>query len=87
MLRRLLKQSYEAIEREKQLKESEQLYLKLKEVLAHQPGPTIREDLNRALMSNKSKEEKLKVRPLFFALLKIVIILILLLTLSINDYF
>ncbi|XP_044264662.1 cilia- and flagella-associated protein 58-like [Tribolium madens] len=58
--KRLIKQSSEAIERERQLKEAEKLYLSLKQVLAKQPGPGIREELTKTQKALKSRGDQLK---------------------------
>ncbi|XP_068899538.1 cilia- and flagella-associated protein 58-like isoform X1 [Tenebrio molitor] len=58
--KRLIKQSSEAIERERQLKEAEKLYLSLKQVLAKQPGPGLREELTKTQQALKNRGDQLK---------------------------
>lgn len=58
--KRLLHQSSEAVERERQLKEVQRLYLNLKQVLAQQPGPSIKEELNSTKKALRSRGNKLK---------------------------
>ena len=56
--RRLLRQSAQAIARERQLKEAEVLYLNLRQVVSKQPGPEVHAQLGktqRALTNNINK--------------------------------
>jgi hypothetical protein len=64
--KRLIKQSSEAIERERQLKEAEKLYLSLKQVLAKQPGPGLREELTKTQQALKNRGDQLKVFVFLF---------------------
>lgn len=59
--RRLLQQGSEAIERERQLKEAERLYLNLRQVLSKQPGPGLQEELSKTQRALKLRGDKLKV--------------------------
>lgn len=61
LYRRLLQQGSEAVERERQLKEAERLYLNLRQVLAKQPGPEIQSELSKTQRALKNKGDKLKV--------------------------
>lgn len=56
-----MQQGSEAIERERQLKQSERLYLNLRQVLSKQPGPEIQAELSKTQKALKSKGDKLKV--------------------------
>lgn len=60
--RRLLRQSSEAIERERQLKEAERLYLSLRQVVARQPGPELQDQLHKTQKALKVNTTKMKVR-------------------------
>lgn len=59
--RRLLKQSSEAVEREKQLKEIERLYLNLRQVVSKQPGAEIQSELIKTQRALVVKKNKMKV--------------------------
>ncbi|ERL90076.1 hypothetical protein D910_07431, partial [Dendroctonus ponderosae] len=59
--KRLLRQASEAVERERQLKEAERLYLNLRQVLAKQPGPGIQDELVKTQRALKQRGDKLKV--------------------------
>lgn len=61
-LRRLLKQTSEAVEREKQLKEVERLYLNLRQVVAKQPGAEIQSELIKTQRALVVRKNKMKVR-------------------------
>ncbi|XP_066139447.1 cilia- and flagella-associated protein 58-like [Euwallacea fornicatus] len=58
--KRLLNQASEAVERERQLKGVEQLYLNLRQLLAKQPGPGIQEELVKTQRALKLRGDKLK---------------------------
>ncbi|XP_031349556.1 cilia- and flagella-associated protein 58-like [Photinus pyralis] len=58
--KRLLNQTSEAVERERQLKEAEKLYTNLKQIMAKQPSPTIQEDLNKTRKALTLRGNKLK---------------------------
>ncbi|XP_060527691.1 cilia- and flagella-associated protein 58-like [Cylas formicarius] len=58
--KRLLHQTSEAVERERQLKEAERLYLNLRQVLAKQPGPGIQEELTKTQRALKQRGDKMK---------------------------
>ncbi|KAH1017841.1 cilia- and flagella-associated protein 58 [Dendroctonus ponderosae] len=58
--KRLLRQASEAVERERQLKEAERLYLNLRQVLAKQPGPGIQDELVKTQRALKQRGDKLK---------------------------
>ncbi|KAJ8965219.1 hypothetical protein NQ314_004289 [Rhamnusium bicolor] len=58
--KRLLQQASEAVERERQLKEAERLYLNLRQVLSKQPGPGIQEELTKTQRALKLRGDKLK---------------------------
>nr|XP_023014333.1 cilia- and flagella-associated protein 58-like [Leptinotarsa decemlineata] len=58
--KRLLQQGSEAVERERQLKEAERLYLNLRKVLSKQPGPGIHEELSKTQRALKLRGNKLK---------------------------
>ncbi|VEN52638.1 unnamed protein product [Callosobruchus maculatus] len=59
--KRLLQQGSEAIERERQLKTAERLYINLRQVLAKQPGPGIKNELSKTQRALKARGNKLKV--------------------------
>lgn len=59
--RRLLQQGSEAVERERQLRQTERLYLNLRQVLAKQPGPEIQTELCKTQRVLKNRGDKLKV--------------------------
>lgn len=59
--RRLLAANEEAIKRESQLKETERLYLNLKQLLARQPGPEIFGKLKKCQNAFKQRGVKMKV--------------------------
>lgn len=61
LFRRLLRQSSEAVEREKQLKEVERLYLNLRQVVAKQPGAEIQSELTKTQRALVVKKNKMKV--------------------------
>lgn len=63
-----MQQGSEAVEREKQLKEAERLYLNLRQVLAKQPGPKLQTELSKTQRALKQKEDKLKVGHLMYYL-------------------
>lgn len=65
LYRRLLQQGSESVERERQLKESQRLYLNLRQVLSKQPGPEIQSELSKTQRALRSKGDKLKVRSFF----------------------
>ncbi|XP_066253136.1 cilia- and flagella-associated protein 58-like [Euwallacea similis] len=71
--KRLLHQASEAVERERQLKGTEQVYLNLKQLLAKQSGPGIQEELVKTQRALKLREDKLKclVSELHLAELKV----------------
>lgn len=54
-------QTSEATEREKQLKETEQLYLNLRQVMARQPGPEIKQEMNETRKALYNRGIKMKV--------------------------
>lgn len=54
----------QAVEREKQLKETERLYLNLRQVLARQPGPEIKEELGKTRKALQFRGTKMKVTKL-----------------------
>ncbi|KAL3268053.1 hypothetical protein HHI36_007182 [Cryptolaemus montrouzieri] len=58
--KRLLHQSSEAVERERQLKEVQRLYLNLRQVLAQQPSPSIKKELNKTQKALRLRGNKLK---------------------------
>uniref|UniRef100_A0A6P7F183 Cilia- and flagella-associated protein 58-like n=1 Tax=Diabrotica virgifera virgifera TaxID=50390 RepID=A0A6P7F183_DIAVI len=58
--KRLLQQGSLAVERERQLKQAERLYLNLRKVVARQPGPGIQEELCKTQRALKSRGNKLK---------------------------
>ncbi|XP_057669299.1 cilia- and flagella-associated protein 58-like [Diorhabda carinulata] len=58
--KRLLQQGSVAIERERQLKQVERLYLNLRKVVARQPGPAIQEELSKTQRALKFRGNKLK---------------------------
>ncbi|XP_050310350.1 cilia- and flagella-associated protein 58-like [Anthonomus grandis grandis] len=58
--KRLLHQASEGVERERQLKEAERLYLNLRQVLAKQPGPGILDELTKTQRALKLRGDKLK---------------------------
>ncbi|KAK5644587.1 hypothetical protein RI129_005887 [Pyrocoelia pectoralis] len=58
--KRLLHQTSEGVERERQLKEAEKLYTNLKQIMSKQPGPTIQEDLNKTRKALTLRGNKLK---------------------------
>ncbi|KAJ8978920.1 hypothetical protein NQ317_013358 [Molorchus minor] len=58
--KRLLQQASDAVERERQLKEAERLYMNLKQVLSKQPGPGIQEELSKTQRALKLRGDKLK---------------------------
>lgn len=58
--RRMLHQGSIAVERERQLKQSEKLYLNLRKVVARQPGPAIQDELSRTQRALKQRGNKLK---------------------------
>ncbi|XP_045475100.1 cilia- and flagella-associated protein 58-like [Harmonia axyridis] len=58
--KRLLHQSSEAVERERQLKEVQRLYLNLRQVLAQQPSPSVKEELNKTQKALRLRGNKLK---------------------------
>ncbi|CAH1154041.1 unnamed protein product [Phaedon cochleariae] len=58
--KRLLAQGSEAVERERQLKEAERLYLNLRKVLAKQPGPGIQQELSKTQRALRVRGNKLK---------------------------
>ncbi|KAK9886136.1 hypothetical protein WA026_014923 [Henosepilachna vigintioctopunctata] len=58
--KRLLHQSSEAVERERQFKEVQRLYLNLRQVLAQQPGPSVKEELNKTQKALRLRGNKLK---------------------------
>lgn len=51
----------EALERERQLKETQNLYMNLRQVLARQPGPDIQEELLQLKKALKIRGDKMKV--------------------------
>nr|CAH7768036.1 unnamed protein product [Callosobruchus chinensis] len=59
--KRLLQQGSEAIERERQLKTAERLYINLRQVLSKQPGPGIKNELSKTQRALKARGNKLKV--------------------------
>ncbi|KAK9712724.1 CutC family [Popillia japonica] len=58
--KRLLRQSSEAIERERQLKEAERLYLNLRQIVARQPGPELQDQLQKTQKALKVNTNKMK---------------------------
>ncbi|CAH2007025.1 unnamed protein product [Acanthoscelides obtectus] len=58
--KRLLQQGSEAVERERQLKTAERLYINLRQVLAKQPGPGIKNELSKTQRALKARGNKLK---------------------------
>ncbi|XP_076265822.1 cilia- and flagella-associated protein 58-like [Rhynchophorus ferrugineus] len=58
--KRLLQQASQGIERERQLKEAERLYLNLRQVLAKQPGPGLQDELTKTKRALKLRGDKLK---------------------------
>ncbi|KAL1494784.1 hypothetical protein ABEB36_010327 [Hypothenemus hampei] len=58
--KRVLHQASQAIERERQLKEAERLYLNLRQVLSKQPGPGIQNELVKTQRALKMRGDKLK---------------------------
>lgn len=61
LYRRLLQQASQGIERERQLKEAERLYLNLRQVLAKQPGPGLQDELSKTKRALKLRGDKMKV--------------------------
>nr|CAD7570675.1 unnamed protein product [Timema californicum] len=59
--KRLLAQSDAAIERENRLRESERLYINLRQLLARQPGPEVSIRLQRTQRALKDRGRKMKV--------------------------
>lgn len=59
--RRLLNQTSESIEREKQLKEAEQLYLTLRQMVSHQPGADVKVELVKTQRALALRGAKMKV--------------------------
>lgn len=60
-IRRLLKQSSDAVQREKQLKEAERLYLNLRQVVAKQPGAEVQSELTKTQRALVIRKNKMKV--------------------------
>ncbi|GLV32372.1 uncharacterized protein CBL_00919 [Carabus blaptoides fortunei] len=58
--KRLLNQTSEAIERERQLKESEKLYTNLQQILARQPGPDVKNELIKTQRALTLRGTKMK---------------------------
>ncbi|XP_017780088.1 PREDICTED: cilia- and flagella-associated protein 58-like [Nicrophorus vespilloides] len=58
--KRLLNQSSQAVEKETQLKEAEQLYMNLRQVVSKQPGPEIKTQLMKTQRSLNSHINKMK---------------------------
>lgn len=54
------------MEREKQLKETERLYLNLRQVLSRQPGPEIKKELHDTQRALQNRGVKMKVRTNVF---------------------
>lgn len=50
------------MERERQLKEVQRLYLNLRQVLAQQPSPSVKEELNKTQKALRLRGNKLKVK-------------------------
>lgn len=73
-----MNQTSESIEREKQLKEAEQLYLSLRQMVSHQPGADVKTELVKTQRALALRGAKMKVsyfkfkviRYLTFCLLK-----------------
>lgn len=59
--KRLLSSSEEAIKRESQLKETERLYMNLRQLLARQPGPETFEKLKKTQHALRERGMKMKV--------------------------
>lgn len=57
----MLKQSSEAVERERQLKEVERLYLNLRQVVSKQPGAEIQSELTKTQRALVARKNKMKV--------------------------
>lgn len=60
--KRLLASNEEAIKRESQLKETERLYLNLRQLLARQPGPETMDKLKKTQLALRDRGVKMKVR-------------------------
>ncbi|KAF5274018.1 hypothetical protein FQA39_LY01133 [Lamprigera yunnana] len=58
--KRLLQQTAESVERERQLKESEKLYISLKQTLSKQPGPEVQNDLAKTRKALAVRGTKMK---------------------------
>lgn len=58
----MLQQAAQAVERERQLKEMEKLYLSLKQVVAKQPGAEIQSELTKTQRALAMRRNKMKVR-------------------------
>lgn len=52
----------EALERERQLKETQNLYMNLRQVLARQPSPDIQQELMQTKKALKIRGDKMKVK-------------------------
>lgn len=52
----------EAIERERELKETQNLYMNLRQVLARQPSPDIQQELIQTKKALKIRGDKMKVK-------------------------
>lgn len=59
--KRLLKQTSEAVERERHLKEVERLYLTLRQVVAKQPGAEVQNELIKTQRALAVRKNKMKV--------------------------
>lgn len=64
--RRLLRQSAQAVSRERQLKEAEVLYLNLRQVVSKQPGPEVHEQLGKTQRALTNNINKMKVRVFIY---------------------
>ncbi|XP_030757675.1 cilia- and flagella-associated protein 58-like [Sitophilus oryzae] len=58
--KRLINQATQAVEKERQLKEAERLYLNLRKVVAKQPGPGLQDQLTKTQRALKARSDRLK---------------------------
>lgn len=60
--RRILKMSTNIMEKERKLRDTEKLYMNLRDVMMKQSDPQATEDLSKVQHALRKREDKLKVR-------------------------
>lgn len=66
--KRILKMSADMMDKERKLRDTEKLYMNLRDVLSRQPDPQAAENLNKVQNILRKKGEKLKVRNKIYSL-------------------